>query len=151
MNVTSLKQYRASQEDFLRAELAELQRAVDHAEAVRQRLEQAALEQVKNYLAQAKAGLTADEALLWNDVMTQTAQNIARAAHAVGEARQRLDAKREETLDAARETRKLEILERRDLDRQRRTEQVRSQRQLDDIAGRQFQTRRRESHGPNPR
>ena len=149
MNVTALRQYRASQEEALRTELAELQRAVDDAEVIRRRLEDTTLENVKTYLARAKEGLTSDEALLWNDVMERMADSVSRATDTVAQARRRLEEKRLEAVEAARETRKLEILEQRESNRTQRLDDARTQRQLDEAAGRRFQTRRKEQHdGP---
>jgi len=150
MNVTSLRQFRASQEEALRTELLQLQRAVDDAELLRRRLEDTTLENVKTYLARAKEGLTGDEALLWNDLMERMAGGVSRASDAVAQAQRRLENKRLEAVEAARETRKLEILEQRESDRTQRLDGVRTQRQLDDIAGRRFQDRRgKEQHDSN--
>src|SRR5581483_4286626 len=149
MSITTLRQYRAGQEEALRTELAELQRAVDDAEVIRIRLEETTLENVKTYLERAKEGLTADEALLWNDLMERMADSVSRATDAVAKARRRLEEKRLEAVEAARETRKLEILERRESDRTQRLDDVRTQRQLDEVGGRRFQSRRKEHHdGP---
>lgn len=151
MNVSALKQYRATQEEVLRAELAQLQRAVDEAKERMRRLEATALENVQAYLARAKEGLTADEAVLWNDLMARMADSVSRASDAVVQAQQQFEAKRLEAMDAARETRKIEVLEQREAERERHLDEVRTQRQVDEVAGRRFLVRRKESHGTSER
>ena len=95
------------------------------------------------------SNLRIDPERLWNDLMERMADSVSRATDTVAQARRRLEEKRLEAVEAARETRKLEILEQRESNRTQRLDDARTQRQLDEVAGRRFQTRRKEQHdGP---
>jgi flagellar export protein FliJ len=93
--------------------------------------------------------MRAEELAQWNDLMDRMTDSVHRASEAAAEARRLFQEKQRQAQDAARETRKLEVLEQRVAERERKVETMRNQRELDDIAGRRFQARRKEQDGPS--
>jgi len=136
MNVTVLRTYRAQLEQALRAELAELQRALDAAEAERRRLDVSAEEDARRYLEAARAGLPAAEAAGRYELMEGLAEAVLRAQALVSAAHERWRTKMAEVLEAARERKKMESLQRRRAAADRRSVAAAAQRETDEAASR---------------
>lgn len=134
MNLSSLKTYRRHVEDGLRIELADLERRLRLAEEGLARLQTAVDEGAASYLADAKAGLRADEVVGRYEAWEALAQAIEKSRAVVAEARLRRDRKMEEVLDASREKKQVELLEERDRQEERRREGRRAQQAMDEAA-----------------
>lgn len=134
MNLGALKTYRGHVEDGLRIELAELERKVRQAEEGLARLQEAADAGAASYLADARAGLRADEAVGRFEAWEAIAQAIARSQEILAEARARRDRKMEDLLEASREKKQVERLEERERQQARRRESRREQQAMDEAA-----------------
>lgn len=134
MNLGALKTYRRHIEDGLRIELAELERKVRLAEEGLARLQAAADDGAASYLADAKAGLRADEVVGRFEAWEAIAQAIKRSQEVLAEARQRRDRKLEDVLEASREKKQVELLEERERQQARRRETRREQQAMDEAA-----------------
>lgn len=140
MNITVLRTYRAQLEETLRAEVAELQLALQATLDKRRRLEEATVKQVKMYLAKSRHGMTAHEVAKWHQMLDHFAKILRDSAEAALQVQRRLEQKQAEALEASQETKKLEILERREALQRHRKEEKQAQRQADEVAARRWQT-----------
>lgn len=147
MNLSVLRTYRAQLEETLRVELAELQRAVEQELAARRRFEEECEADACRFLAQASEGMTVDEAFMRQVRLDALTDSIRQAHEAVEEAQRRWDRKLAEVMDASRETKKIEILEKREALSQRQREKRREQGALDEAAGRRFLSNGGRKHG----
>lgn len=134
MNLGALKTYRRHVEDGLRLELAELERKLRLAEDSLARLQAAADEGAAAYLADARAGLQADEVAGRFEAWEALARAVAASREVVAEARLRRDRKMEQVLDASRDKKQVELLEERDRQEGRRREARRAQHAMDEAA-----------------
>lgn len=134
MNLGSLKTYRRHLEDGLRLELAELERQLRLAEDSLTRLQAAVDEGASSYLAEAKAGLRADEVAGRYEAWEALARAVATSREAVAEARLRRDRKVEQVLEASRDKKQVELLEERDRQEGRRRDARRAQHAMDEAA-----------------
>ena len=138
MNLEALRNYRRQIEESLRAELALLQRNLDLAVGERHRLEALAEEGATEYLSAAEAGVRSAEASQRYEALDGLAAKIRSVDEQFARAQQECDVKRGEVVDAARETKKLELLWQRKLRKERREQVRREQRAVDESAARRF-------------
>lgn len=143
MKLAVLRSYREQVEEVLRVELAAMERRLSAALEDLRRLETEAGGDAKRYLADARAGLTADEVVERYAELDALADAIRRAHKAVEKARSQRDQKMGEVLEASREKKKLELLERRHDLRAQQESDRREQRATDEVAGRRFLAERR--------
>ncbi|WP_447973788.1 flagellar FliJ family protein [Nitrospira sp. Kam-Ns4a] len=151
MNLAVLRTYRAQLEQTLRVERVAVEQALKQALAERARLEAAAEQDAQRALAAARAGLPADEVAGRYVLMEGMTEAIAKARAAVAEAHRHWTEKMAEALEAARERKKLEALERRRAAGERRRAAAAAQRHLDEAAGRQFVSARDGQTAAQPR
>lgn len=134
MNLTVLKRYRGQLEEGLRLELAALDQRCQAAEESLARVQAAADEGAHSYLADAKAGLTADEVVGRYEVWESLEAAIRQARAAVADAQRLRNEKLREVLDMSRDRKQLELLEAREIRLHRQAEGRREQRTMDDTA-----------------
>jgi flagellar export protein FliJ len=146
MNLSAVKQYRGQREDILRTELAELDRAVASARAVVHRLEDAAVEEARQYMRTASEGLAASEVAERYASLEALAESIRNAQEVVEQAQSLREGKLHELLDASREKQQIALLEQKELARHRVHEARREQLVSDESARRRFLSRLGRSH-----
>jgi flagellar export protein FliJ len=140
MNLAMLRTYRTQVEEALQMELAELQNLLQAEQAARGRLEEAAEAGAAEYLDSIRHGMTVDDAMTRQTKLDALVYALRRAEAAATEAERRCEQKMMELLDAARERKKVEILEERQAQVQRRMTKRREQAVMDEAAGRRHLT-----------
>jgi flagellar export protein FliJ len=136
MNIAALKTYRAQLEDVLRIEVERLAQRLREMESRRACLEAEADATARAYAQRTRFSITAREALDQYETLEGLARSIRHAERAAAAVREEWERKRQELWEAARERRKLELLDQRDQRRRRRADAQQEQRVIDEIAAR---------------
>jgi flagellar export protein FliJ len=144
MKLGALRSYREQVEETLRVELAAVEQALSSALEHLRRLEADTEGNAELYLTDVQTGLMADEVTWRYADLGALTLAVRKAQEAVEEACRRRDQKLGEVLEASREKKKLELLERRDNLRAQRELDRREQRASDEVAGRRFLAQRRQ-------
>ncbi|MGH7232036.1 MAG: flagellar export protein FliJ [Nitrospiraceae bacterium] len=136
MNLKIMRNYRSQLETMLRAELVELERALETAIRKRRTLMDRADADLRQFFGTGQGPLGADETALRYTVWEQLGEAIRHFDEMIVHARTRRDVKQAEMVEAAREAKKLDILVQRQARRLRLEELRQDQRALDEAASR---------------
>ncbi len=138
MNLKLLRNYRAQIEDVLKAELAGLHGNLDRAQAECVQLAARVDQDARQYMAEAEAGISSSAAAGQYAGLEGLAAQLKLAEEDLARAQERWDDKRAAVLEAARETKKLDLLWDRQQQRQRRMQDRQEQQAVDESAARRF-------------
>jgi flagellar export protein FliJ len=145
MNLGALRNYRAKMEEILRAELAGLEAALVEVTDRCRLLQEGADRAADAYVEVLHGGVSRDEAEERMSELTGRAEAIMKAADAVNDMRRRWERKRAEVFEAAREHKKLSLLEKRHVLRKRLRANLLEQHALDEAARTRFLRQQTES------
>lgn len=138
MSWARLYRYRVQIEEALRMELAELDRAVQKVNEVREQWQRIADDDADRLVTEARRGVEAGLAHGWLGEWNAVQMTVTNVDLAVAAAMERRTKKQAELMEAVRDRKKIELMMTRAADRKQQMQRRLEQRMLDDLAAQRW-------------